>query len=180
MVLVPVPWSQRVWTLSFLTALSWPAGSRRRPTHKTSSDWTGQRGLQVRRWLPERRLILVLDGGFAAVDLAPAGHQRPQVTMSCRWRLDAALYYPPDRHRPANAAPSPRRGCDNAAWRKGPAAAISQGNRILSQVLNRAFSRYSSLAAHFNRLVSIPRRQLVSRFRSPKANRRMTLRFAGA
>src|SRR5512142_395960 len=50
----------------------------------------------------------------------------------------------------------------------------------ISQVLNRAFSRYSSLAAHFNRLVSIPRRQLVSRFRSPKANRRMTLRLAGA
>src|SRR5512135_2429606 len=57
---------------------------------------------------------------------------------------------------------------------------MSQGNRILSQVLNRAFSRYSSLAAHFSRLVSIPRRQLVSRFRSPKANRRITLRLAGA
>jgi hypothetical protein len=26
--------------------------------------------MQVRRWLPERELILVLDGGFAAVKLA--------------------------------------------------------------------------------------------------------------
>jgi hypothetical protein len=55
-----------------------------------------------------------------------------------------------------------------------------QGHRILSQVLNRAFSRYSSLAAHFSRLVSIPRRQLVSRSSSPTTNRRITLRFVGA
>ena len=55
-----------------------------------------------------------------------------------------------------------------------------QGNRILSQVLNSTFSLYLSLAAHLSRLVSIPRRQLVSRFSSPRANRRITLRFAGA
>jgi hypothetical protein len=55
-----------------------------------------------------------------------------------------------------------------------------QGYRILSTELNRAFSRYSSLAAHFSRLVSIPRLQLVSRLSRPRANRRITLRFAGA
>jgi SRSO17 transposase len=55
-----------------------------------------------------------------------------------------------------------------------------QGYRILSTELNRAFSRYSSLAAHFSRLVSIPRLQLVSRLSNPRANRRITLRFAGA
>jgi len=55
-----------------------------------------------------------------------------------------------------------------------------QGYRILFAVQNRAFSRYSSLAAHFSRLVSIPRRHSVSRFKSPSANRRITLRFAGA
>ena len=48
--------------------------------------------LQVRRWLPERELILVLDGGFAAVDLARAC-QRHQVTMICRLRLDAAVFF---------------------------------------------------------------------------------------
>ncbi|MBV8270375.1 MAG: transposase, partial [Planctomycetaceae bacterium] len=30
MILVPVPWSQRVWALPFLTTLSWPEGSGRR------------------------------------------------------------------------------------------------------------------------------------------------------
>jgi hypothetical protein len=57
---------------------------------------------------------------------------------------------------------------------------LPQGYRILSPELNRAFSRYSSLAAHFSRLVSIPRLQLVSRLSRPRANRRITLRFAGA
>jgi DDE superfamily endonuclease len=109
MVLVPVPWSQRVWALPFLTALSWPAGSSRRPTHKTSIDWTRQMVLQVRRWLPERRLILVLDGGFAAVDLARAC-QRHQVTMICRLRLDAALYHPPGPQPPGKRGPKPKKG----------------------------------------------------------------------
>jgi SRSO17 transposase len=55
-----------------------------------------------------------------------------------------------------------------------------QGNGILSHVLNKTFSRYSSLKAHFSRLVSIPRRHSVSRFSNPRANRRITLRFAAA
>src|SRR3954451_9838904 len=70
MILVPVPWSPRVWALPFLTTLCWPEGAGRRATHKTSIDLARQMVLQVRRWLPKRRLILVLDGGFAAVDLA--------------------------------------------------------------------------------------------------------------
>jgi hypothetical protein len=61
-----------------------------------------------------------------------------------------------------------------------PAGPAMQGKRILSHALNRAFSLYSSLAAHFSRLVSMPRRLLVSRLSSPSANRRITLRLAGA
>jgi hypothetical protein len=64
--------------------------------------------------------------------------------------------------------------------RRGESRFLPQGHRILFHVLNRAFSRYSSLAAHFRRLVSMPRRQLVSRLSNPRANRRITLRFAGA
>ena len=57
---------------------------------------------------------------------------------------------------------------------------VGQGNGILSHVLNRTFSRYSSLKAHFSRLVSIPRRHSVSRFSNPRTNRRITLTFAAA
>jgi hypothetical protein len=109
MILIPVPWSQRVWALPVLTTLCWPAGAGRRASHKTSIDWARQMVLQVRRWLPERALILVFDGGFAAVDLAHAC-QRSQVTMICRWRLDAALYHPPGPQSPGQRGPKPKKG----------------------------------------------------------------------
>ena len=108
-VLVPVPWSQRVWALPLLTTLSWPEGAGRRPTHKTSLDWTRQMILQVRRWLPERTLILTVDGGFAAVPLARAC-QHHQVVMICRLRLDAALYDPPGPQPPGKRGPKPKKG----------------------------------------------------------------------
>ena len=94
MLLVPVPWAQRVWALPFLTALCWPRKSPHHRCHKTSVDWVRQRMKQVRRWLPQRLLVLVVDGGFAAVALALAGGDS-QVTMVARLRLDAALYHPP-------------------------------------------------------------------------------------
>jgi hypothetical protein len=109
MILVPVPWSQRVWALPILTCLSWPEGAGRRASHKTSLDWTRQMVLQVRRWLPERELILVTDGGFAAVELARAC-QRHRVTMICRLRLDAALYHPPGAQPPGKRGPKPKKG----------------------------------------------------------------------
>src|SRR5918998_4899991 len=62
MLLVPVPWSRRVWALPFLTALGWPAEKHGRRKHKTSVDWVRQMMRQVRRWLPDRRLGLV--GGW--------------------------------------------------------------------------------------------------------------------
>src|SRR5512142_2383880 len=108
-VLVPVPWSQRVWALPLLTTLSWPEGSGRRTGHKTSLDWTRLMVVHVRRWLPERELILVVDGGFAAVKLAH-DCQRHQVAMICRLRLDAALYDPPGPQPPSKRGPMPKKG----------------------------------------------------------------------
>ena len=71
MVLVPLPWNKRVQALPFLTVLGWPASAPRRRAHKTSIACVKQMVLQVRRWFPQRRVVLVLDGGFAAVKLAP-------------------------------------------------------------------------------------------------------------
>lgn len=94
MLLVPVPWAKRVWALPFLTALCWPPKSPHQRRHKSSVDWVRQMMKQVRRWLPERLLVLVVDGGFAAVALALACRDS-QVVMVARLRLDAALYHPP-------------------------------------------------------------------------------------
>ena len=109
MLLVPVPWSRRVWALPFLTALCWPARSAARRRHKTSVDWVRQMMKQVRRWLPGRRLVLVVDGGFAAVSLALAC-VKSQVAMVSRLRWDAALYHPPGPQPPGQTRPQTHQG----------------------------------------------------------------------
>ena len=109
MLLVPVPWAQRVWALPFLTALCWPASSSHWRRHKTSVDWVRQMMKQVRRWLPERLVVLVVDGGFAAVALALAC-KGSQVVRVARLRLDAALYHPPVPQPPSKRGRKPTTG----------------------------------------------------------------------
>jgi hypothetical protein len=109
MLLVPVPWSPRVWALPFLTTLCWPVGQGRQRRHKTSVDWVRQMMKQVRRWLPGRLLVLVVDGGFAAVSLALACAKQ-HVTMVSRLRWDAALYHPPAPQPPGKRGPRPLKG----------------------------------------------------------------------
>jgi len=93
-VLVRVPWSTRVWALPFLSVLCWPKDKSGKRRHKTSVDLVRQMMCQVRRWLPARMIVMVVDGGFAAVSLALACRKQ-DVVMVSRMRLDAALYHPP-------------------------------------------------------------------------------------
>src|SRR3954466_3583768 len=108
-VLVPVPWSSRPWALPLLTALSWPAGKAPRRGHKSSIDWARQLILQVRRWVPERELILVTDGGFAAVELA-SDCRRHRGRRVSGLRIDAALYATPGPPVPGRRGPKPTKG----------------------------------------------------------------------
>jgi hypothetical protein len=111
MLLVPVPFAQRLWALPFLTALA-PSEryyQKRRGRHKALTDWARQMLLQVRRWLPDRTLVMVADGGFAALDLlARLASLRRPITCVTRLRLDARLYQPPPRRRPTGAPGRPR------------------------------------------------------------------------
>lgn len=109
MVLVRVPWSGRVQALPFLTVLCWPASVPRRRAHKSAIDCVQQMALQVRRWFPGRRIVLVLDGGYAAVKLARAC-RRHRVTMICRLRLDAGLYDPPGEQPAGTRGRKPKKG----------------------------------------------------------------------
>src|SRR5918999_4887400 len=109
MLLVPVPWGRRMWALPFLTTLCWPAEYRGRRRHKTSVDWVRQMMKQMRRWLPGRRLVLVVDGGFAAVALALAC-VKSRVAMVSRLRWDAALYHPPGLQSSGKRGPKPTKG----------------------------------------------------------------------
>jgi hypothetical protein len=95
MLLVPIPWAERIWALPFLTALApserYNLEHGRR--HKKLTEWGRQVVLQARRWLPGRDLVLVADSSFAALDFLAAlvGHG---VVCITRLRLDAALYDP--------------------------------------------------------------------------------------
>lgn len=109
MVLVAVPWSRRVWALPFLTVLCWPKDKTGPQRHKTSVDWVRQLMKQVRRWLPRRALVLVLDGGFAVVSLALAC-VGADVVMVSRLRWDAALYHWPEPQPKGKRGRKPSKG----------------------------------------------------------------------
>lgn len=96
-VLAPIPWVQRVWGLPFLTVLA-PSEryhQQRGQQHKQLTDWARQMMAQVRRWLPERAVVIVADSTYAALELlAAVVHLPPPVLLVTRLRLDAALYDP--------------------------------------------------------------------------------------
>jgi hypothetical protein len=95
--LTPIPWAQRIWALPVLTVL---APSERyyqvkKRTHKKLTDWARQLIKQLRRWLPNRELVVVGDNNYAVLDLLHACQTLPNpVAIIARLRLDAALYEP--------------------------------------------------------------------------------------
>jgi hypothetical protein len=103
MLLVPIPWAKRVWSLPFLTALA-PSEryhQERGQRHKKLTDWARQMLLVVRRWLPERALVIVTDSSFAVITLLWRIRQLPNpVYCITRLRLDAALYDPAPPRKP--------------------------------------------------------------------------------
>jgi hypothetical protein len=103
MLLVPIPWAARTWALPILTALAPSArhDRERGRRHKTRTDWARQLLLVVRRWWPERAIVVVADSTYAALAfLAACRAWREPVTVVTRLRLDAALYDPAPPRRP--------------------------------------------------------------------------------
>jgi hypothetical protein len=96
-VLAEVPWAGRIWGLPFLTVLAPSAryNQERGQRHKTVPDWGRQMIRQVRRWLPDRELVIVADSTYAVLELLADAARLPRpVTVVTRLRLDAALYDP--------------------------------------------------------------------------------------
>src|SRR4051795_1044814 len=70
-VLAEIPWAGRVWGLPFLTVLA-PSERytlERGRRHKTVPEWGRQMIRQVRRWLPDRALVVVADSTYAVLEL---------------------------------------------------------------------------------------------------------------
>jgi hypothetical protein len=110
MLVTPIPWAKRCWALPFCTVLApserYYLERGRRPDKLT--DRARQLLLMVRRWLPERSIVVVADSSFAALELLAA--VRSKLCVVTRLRLDAALYDP---------APPARAWRARAATRKG-------------------------------------------------------------
>jgi hypothetical protein len=113
MLLAPIPWAQRTWALPFLTCLA-PSerffeGKAR--AHKKLTDWGRQMVKQLRRWLPDRTLVVVADSGFAAISWLFGLTQLPgQLYVIVRFRLDAALYEPAPPRRPGQTGRPRKKG----------------------------------------------------------------------
>src|SRR5690349_24024980 len=75
--------------------------------HKKLTDWERQTIIQLRRWLPNRMIVVVADSTYAVLELLAAAASLPTpVTIISRLRLDAALYDPaPARQKGKRGAP---------------------------------------------------------------------------
>ncbi len=111
--LAPVPWSNRPWALPFLIVpvLAEKTCRKLRRPHRSGVEWAASLIAKVQRWQPDRELILVGDGAYAAVGLLHAcqGLPRPARLVS-RLRLDAVLHDPPMPQSSSKRGPKPQKG----------------------------------------------------------------------
>jgi|SRR5579859_819385 len=113
MLLAPIPWARRVWALPFLTCLApserYYAGKARK--HKPVLAWGRQMLMQLRRWLPDRKLVIVADSEFAALLWLFRLTQLPgELCLIVRLRLDAALYAPAPARQPGTRGRPRKKG----------------------------------------------------------------------
>jgi hypothetical protein len=92
MLLSPIPWANRIWALPFFTALcpSERFYQDKPRKHKKLTDWARQMILQLHRWLPHRKIIIVADASYCTYELLDAIGKK--VSMITRLRLDARLF----------------------------------------------------------------------------------------
>lgn len=95
--LTQIAWAERIWALPFLTVLAPSARYHEQAgrSHKKITDWARQMIFQLRRWLPQRTLVVVADYSYAALEFLHACQTMVNpVTVITRLRLDAALCEP--------------------------------------------------------------------------------------
>ena len=113
MLLAPIPWAGRVWALPFLNCLA-PSEryyEGRARAHKKVTDWGRQMVMQLRRWLPDRLLVIVADSEFAAILwLFRLTQLSGELCLIVRLRLDAALYKPAPKRKPGTKGRPRKKG----------------------------------------------------------------------
>jgi hypothetical protein len=121
--LVEVPWSRRPWAWPCLVVpgLSAQTATRLGQPHRRGVWWAAALVGKRRAWHPDRQIMLVGDGAYAAVDLVAAG-QRRQVTQGARWRMDAGLSDFPAPQAGSTRGPKPQQGARQPSLRQRLAA----------------------------------------------------------
>ena len=112
-IVIPVPWGKRHWALPFLTValLSPKTSAKLGKRHRTSVARAGQLISQVRRWYPDRDIIVAGDGAFAVVALIQhCQRKRIRVTLVSRLRFDARLFDPPGEQPKGKRGVKPKKG----------------------------------------------------------------------
>ncbi|MDO9130774.1 MAG: transposase [Anaerolineales bacterium] len=121
-ILVPVPWSKRPWALPFMTVLTLAPKTSEKlgKRHRTLVGWATILIEKVRRWQPERQIVVVGDGSYgsavgyhyAAVALIQHCQKlKSPVRLVSRLRLDAALYDFPGSRLKGKRGPTTEPGC---------------------------------------------------------------------
>jgi len=115
---VKFPFAARPWALPVFCALYRPEELNQREgrRHKTPIRLTMQLMATLIHWFPQRRFILVGDGGYASHELARfCWRHRRHVTLVSRFHPEANLYDAPSAQR------SPKGGRPRIKGRKRPA-----------------------------------------------------------
>ncbi len=97
-ILVPFPFTRRLWALPVLVALYHPEkeDQRRRRRHKTPPQLLRQLLRVLLRWFPDRHFICAADGNYATHDLAGCARRYAgRLTYLSHFYAKANLYEPP-------------------------------------------------------------------------------------
>jgi hypothetical protein len=130
MLVVPIPWARRHWALPFCSVLA-PSENyyaRFKRTHFRLAARARQMLLMVKRWLPDRAIVVVADNSFAVLELLDAVWRK--VCVVTRLRLDAALYDPAPVRKPGTRGRPPVKGARQSALRDVLNAPSTQWQRI--------------------------------------------------
>lgn len=112
-ILVPVPWSQRSWSLPFMTVLApgEKTSAQLNKPHRTLVQWAAYMLDKLRRWQPDREITLVGDGSYAAIVLVQRCQRlKKPVKLVSRLRLDARLFDFPEPQPQSKPGPKPKKG----------------------------------------------------------------------
>ncbi len=110
---VQTEWNRRQWALPFLAfpALTPKTNQKLGKRHRTMVEWSCYLIDKVRRWQPDREIVLVGDGSYAAMVLIQRCQRlKKPVKLVSRLRLDAVLHDPPGPQPKGKPGPKPKKG----------------------------------------------------------------------